>query len=208
MTDAGVPSFVAAAGCHRGRRVPRVGWPPHGRAPTAVRASATGGSDGIDTPDEPVFLGKKGRMAKMVDMSRRELGESDAAQGVQVFLVEFGLIAMGVVDTLMVGHVGEAALAAALRDAGIRAELYQGNPKQFGKQLQYADRRGSAVAVIQGGDERAAGQVQLKDLIAGAEAAKVIESREEWVEQQPAQISVAEADLVAEVRKILARHGN
>jgi len=93
-----------------------------------------------------------------------------------------------------------------LRDAKIRAELYQGNPKQFGKQLQYADRRGAAVAVIQGGDERAAGQVQLKDLIAGAEAAKAIESREEWVEQQPAQVSVAEADLVAEVRTILARH--
>ena len=92
--------------------MPRVGWPPHGRAPTAVRASATGGSDGIDTPDEPVFLGKKGRMAKMVDMSQSS-GESDALQGVQVFLVEFGLIAMGVVDTLMVGHVGEAALAAA-----------------------------------------------------------------------------------------------
>jgi len=93
-----------------------------------------------------------------------------------------------------------------LRDAKIRAELYQGNPKQFGKQLQYADRRGAAVAVIQGGDERAAGQVQLKDLIAGAEAAKAIESREEWVEQQPAQVSVAEADMVAEVRTILARH--
>lgn len=94
----------------------------------------------------------------------------------------------------------------ALRNAGIRAELYQGNPKQFGKQLQYADRRGSAVAVIQGGDERAAGQVQLKDLIAGAEAAKAIESHAEWVEQQPAQVSVAETDLVAEVRTILARH--
>ncbi|MEO1158955.1 MAG: histidine--tRNA ligase [Pseudomonadota bacterium] len=94
----------------------------------------------------------------------------------------------------------------ALRAANIRAELYQGNPKQFGKQLQYADRRGAAVAVIQGGDERAAGQVQLKDLIAGAEAAKAIESREEWVEQKPAQISVAEADLVAEVRNILARY--
>ncbi|WP_108880149.1 histidine--tRNA ligase [Anderseniella sp. Alg231-50] len=94
----------------------------------------------------------------------------------------------------------------ALRAANIRAELYQGNPKQFGKQLQYADRRGAAVAVIQGGDERAAGQVQLKDLIAGAEAAKDIESREEWVEQKPAQVSVAEADLVAEVRSILARY--
>ena len=97
-------------------------------------------------------------------------------------------------------------LVQALRDADIRAELYQGNPKQFGKQLQYADRRGAAVAVIQGGDERAAGQVQLKDLIAGAEAAKTIDSHEEWVEQQPAQVSVAEADLVAEVRTILARY--
>ncbi|MGI9512223.1 MAG: ATP phosphoribosyltransferase regulatory subunit, partial [Anderseniella sp.] len=96
----------------------------------------------------------------------------------------------------------------ALRQAGIRAELYQGNPKQFGKQLQYADRRGSAVAVIQGSLERAEGQVLLKDLIAGAEASKTIESREEWVEQKPAQVSVAEADLVAEVRNILARYGD
>ena len=49
-------------------------------------------------------------MAKMVDMSQ---SEDEGLQGVQVFLVEFGLIAMGVVDTLMVGHVGESALAAA-----------------------------------------------------------------------------------------------
>ena len=93
-----------------------------------------------------------------------------------------------------------------LRSAGIRAELFQGNPKQFGKQLQYADRRGSAVAVIQGGDERAAGQVQLKDLIAGREAAKDIADRTAWVEQRPAQVSVPEADLVAGVRKILAQY--
>ncbi len=93
-----------------------------------------------------------------------------------------------------------------LRSAGIRAELYQGNPKQFGKQLQYADRRGCAVAVIQGGDERAAGQVQLKDLIAGREAAKDIADRADWVEQRPAQVSVPEADLVAEVEKILAQY--
>lgn len=37
----------------------------------------------------------------------------DRGQSVQVFLVELGLIGMGVVDTVMVGHVGEAALAAA-----------------------------------------------------------------------------------------------
>lgn len=93
-----------------------------------------------------------------------------------------------------------------LRGAGIRAELFQGNPKQFGKQLQYADRRGSAVAVIQGGDERANDQVTLKDLIAGREAAKDIADRADWVEQRPAQVTVAEADLVAEVQKILAQY--
>jgi histidyl-tRNA synthetase len=93
-----------------------------------------------------------------------------------------------------------------LRGAGIRAELFQGNPKQFGKQLQYADRRGSAVAVIQGGDERANDHVTLKDLIAGREAAKDIADRADWVEQRPAQVTVAEADLVAEVRKILAQY--
>jgi histidyl-tRNA synthetase len=93
-----------------------------------------------------------------------------------------------------------------LRSAGIRAELFQGNPKQFGKQLQYADRRGSAVAVIQGGDERANDQVTLKDLIAGREAAKDIADRADWVEQRPAQVTVPEADLVAEVKKILAQY--
>ena len=58
-----------------------------------------------------------------------------------------------------------------LRDAGIRAELYLGNPKNFGNQLKYADRRNSPCAVIQGGDEKAKGEIQIKDLIEGAKAA-------------------------------------
>jgi histidyl-tRNA synthetase len=93
-----------------------------------------------------------------------------------------------------------------LREASIRAELFQGNPKQFGKQLHYADRRGSAIAVIQGADERARGEVQLKDLIAGAEAAKDIESRADWVAERPAQVSVPEGELVARVRAILDQY--
>ena len=47
------------------------------------------------------------------------------------------------------------AMAADLRAAGIRAEVYLGNPKNFGNQLKYADRRASPVAVIQGSDEAA-----------------------------------------------------
>ncbi len=94
-----------------------------------------------------------------------------------------------------------------LRGAGIRAELYLGNPKKFGKQLEYADKRGSPCVVIQGSDERDAGQVTLKDLIEGAKAAADIKDHEEWKEARPAQVTVAADDLVKEVRKILARHG-
>ncbi len=99
-------------------------------------------------------------------------------------------------------------LVQALRSNGIRAELYLGNPKKFGKQLEYADKRGSPCVVIQGSEERSADppQVTLKDLIEGAKAAAAIKDNKEWKETRPAQVSVKESDLVSEVRKILARH--
>ena len=96
-------------------------------------------------------------------------------------------------------------LVQALRNGGIRAELYLGNPKKFGKQLEYADKRNSPCVVIQGSDERAKGEVTLKDLVEGAKAAAAIKDNAAWKEQRPAQVSVKEADLVAEVRKIIAR---
>jgi histidyl-tRNA synthetase len=95
------------------------------------------------------------------------------------------------------------AMVGELRQAGIRAEVYLGNPKNFGNQLKYADKRQSPVAVIQGGNEAAAGTVILKDLILGA---KIAESAtlEEW-KDRPAQVEVPRADLVAAVRKMLGR---
>ncbi|MEM8591971.1 MAG: histidine--tRNA ligase [Pseudomonadota bacterium] len=93
------------------------------------------------------------------------------------------------------------AMVAELRNAGVRAEVYLGNPKNFGNQMKYADRRGSPIAVIQGSDEAGRGVVQLKDLIAGAEMAKEA-SLEEW-KARPSQIEVARGDLVSEVRKML-----
>ena len=93
------------------------------------------------------------------------------------------------------------ALTATLRDAGIRAETYLGNPKNFGNQLKYADRRNSPAAVIQGSDEAARGVVQVKDLALGkrlAEGASV----EEW-KSHKAQTEVAVADLVAHLRALL-----
>src|SRR5690606_26855575 len=89
-----------------------------------------------------------------------------------------------------------------LRKAGIRAEMYLGGAGMKA-QLKYADRRGCPVAVIQGGDERARGEVQLKDLIEGARQAAAIADHAEYKEARPGQVTVSEADLVAEVRKIL-----
>ncbi|RWX77115.1 histidine--tRNA ligase [Neorhizobium lilium] len=91
-----------------------------------------------------------------------------------------------------------------LRNAGIRAEMYQGNWKKFGNQLKYADRRGCPIAIIQGGDERAQGVVQLKDLIEGKRLSGEIEDNASWREARVAQDTVPEADLVAKVKEILA----
>ena len=93
-----------------------------------------------------------------------------------------------------------------LRDAGLRAEVYLGNPNKFGKQLEYADTRQSPVAVIEGGDEKARGVVQLKDLALGKRLAAEMETHDEW-KSQPAQIEVPRDALVAEVRKMIARAG-
>jgi histidyl-tRNA synthetase len=92
-------------------------------------------------------------------------------------------------------------MVAELRNAGIRAEVYLGNPRNFGNQMKYADRRGSPIAVIEGGDEKEKGVVQLKDLILGARIAENA-TLEEW-KDRPSQIEVARADLVTEVRKML-----
>ncbi|SDY37043.1 histidine--tRNA ligase [Citreimonas salinaria] len=93
------------------------------------------------------------------------------------------------------------AMVSELRAAGIRAEVYLGNPKNFGNQLKYADRRGSPVAVIAGEDEQARGVVQIKDLVLGARIAENA-SLEEWKER-PSQYEVPRGELVARVRAIL-----
>ncbi len=98
-------------------------------------------------------------------------------------------------------------MVASLRDAGIRAELYLGNPKNFGEQMKYADKRGSPCVVIQGGDEKAKGEVQIKDLILGAEIAGLSKDRDDYLKKQAeAQFAVKESELVDAVRKVLARH--
>jgi histidyl-tRNA synthetase len=117
---------------------------------------------------------------------------------------EFGPVVVTVFDRERLADYQ--AMVAALRNASIRAELYLGNPKNMGNQLKYADRRNSPCVIIQGSDEKARGEVQIKDLVEGAKAAAAIASNQEWRESRPAQFSCREDELVAKVREVLARH--
>ncbi len=91
-----------------------------------------------------------------------------------------------------------------LRAAGIRAEMSLG-AANMGKQMKYADKRGAPLVVIQGDDEKAKGEVTIKDLRLGSEMAATIASREEYASARLAQVSVPEAELVAQVKKMLAQ---
>jgi len=99
-------------------------------------------------------------------------------------------------------------LVARLRAAGIAAELYLG-AGGMNAQLKYADRRTSRVAVIQGGNERAAPggpQVTIRDLKLGAELAKSTRDRADYLGlRQRAQFAAQEAELVERVREVLER---
>ncbi|MEL6437374.1 MAG: histidine--tRNA ligase, partial [Pseudomonadota bacterium] len=58
--------------------------------------------------------------------------------------------------------------------------------------------------IIQGSDEREKGVVQIKDMIEGRAQAAAIQSNEEYREARPGQFEIAEVDLVADVKKLLA----
>ncbi len=90
----------------------------------------------------------------------------------------------------------------------IPVELFQGNPKDFPKQLRYADRRGSPIAIIQGGNEKDAGKLIVKDLIEGKRIAETITDNAEWREAKAGEHLVDEADLVITVKRVLAEQAS
>jgi histidyl-tRNA synthetase len=122
-----------------------------------------------------------------------KLGQSEVLEPVLITVMDGDIDAMGRYQRM----------TQELRAAGIRAEMYQGNWKKFGNQLKYADRRGCPIAVIQGGDERAGGVVQIKDLIEGKRLSGEIEDNIAWREARVAQETVPVAELVVKVREIL-----
>jgi histidyl-tRNA synthetase len=91
-----------------------------------------------------------------------------------------------------------------LRNAGIRAEMFLGATKNFGKQLAYADRRNAPAVIIEGSDERARGVVQIKDLAVGKAAAATIADNAEWKAERPGQFECDNGDLVARVAALPA----
>ena len=92
-----------------------------------------------------------------------------------------------------------------LRAAGIRSEVFLGNARNIGRQMKYADMRGSPLAVIQGSVERERGIVQIKDLALG-KALSETATHEEW-KTRPSQREVPRSELVSEVARILRRMG-
>jgi histidyl-tRNA synthetase len=180
----------------------------------------------LETKDEkgrPVRFGSVGGGGRYDGLVSRFRGQPVPATGfsIGVSRLQAALTLIGKLDTkaapgpvlVTVFRDGQIAdyqkLVATLRNAGIRAELYLGSTNHnLGQQLKYADRRGSPCAVIQGGNEKAAGQVLVRDLIAGAELAKLEQSdREAYLQKQAeAQRQVNESEMVEAVRKVLTRH--
>src|SRR5579859_2573585 len=177
----------------------------------------------LETKDEkgrPVRFGSVGGGGRYDGLVSRFRGEPVPATGfsIGVSRLQAALTMLGQLDTrpetgpvVVTVFGGDIAdyqkMVAALRAANIRAELYLGNPKHsLGQQMKYADRRNSPCAIVQGSDEKARGKVQIKDLILGAGLTE-IKDREDYLKRQTeAQYEVDEANLVAEVQKVLARH--
>lgn len=92
-----------------------------------------------------------------------------------------------------------------LREAGIKAEIFLGQTRNFTKQVKYGDKIGVPVAVILGSDEYKNGQITVKNLIAGREQAKEVSDREEWLKAENIQVTIDRADLISYVKKLLGQ---
>jgi histidyl-tRNA synthetase len=123
--------------------------------------------------------------------------------GQQVSAPEGGPVVVLVMDRERIADYQR--LASRLREAGIRAEIYLG-AAGMKAQMRYADRRAAPCVIIQGSDEKAKGEVQIKDLIQGAKEAAAIASNQEWRATRPAQFAVREPELVEAVRRVLDGH--
>ncbi|MBV9555702.1 MAG: histidine--tRNA ligase [Pseudolabrys sp.] len=178
----------------------------------------------IETKDEkgrPVRFGSVGGGGRYDGLVSRFMGQPVPATGfsIGVSRLQAALTLIGKLDSqppagpVLVTVLDAANIAgyqkmvAALRNAGIRAELYLGSKNHgIGQQLKYADRRRSPCAVIQGGDEKAKGEVLIRDLIAGGAPSDTADREAHLKKQAEAQTAVPELKLVETVRDVLKKH--
>jgi histidyl-tRNA synthetase len=175
----------------------------------------------METKDEdgrPVRFGSVGGGGRYDDLVARFTGQKVPATGFSIGVSrlyaalklvgkaeESAVLAPVVVTVMDKDRQGDYwRMVQALRAADIRAEMYVGTAG-FKAQMKYADKRGAPLVIIQGGDEKARGEVQIKDLRLGSELAAGITSRAEYASQRLAQFSVPEAQLVEAVKKALGR---
>jgi histidyl-tRNA synthetase len=168
----------------------------------------------------PIRFGSVGGGGRYDDLVERFLGKKVPATGVSIGVSRLaaalemkGLLSstsdVGPVVVLVLDRdrlSDYQAMVSEMRAAGIRAELYLGEAGMRA-QLRYADKRAAPVVVIEGGDERAKGEVTLKDMALGTELSSEIKTRNEWAKGAASQIVVKRADLTRHVREILERNG-
>jgi histidyl-tRNA synthetase len=165
---------------------------------------------------ETVVMGSVGGGGRYDDLVARFTGQTVPASGVSIGVSRLmsalrlrGVAAVEAEPLIVVlvldrAEVAESfRLARELREKGFRAEAYAGEAGMKA-QLKYADKRGAAIAIIEGSDERARGEVTIKDLALGAELAKSTESRAAWVGERPAQQSVPRSNLAPALLDMLA----
>lgn len=178
----------------------------------------------LETKDEkgrPVRFGSVGGGGRYDGLVSRFMGQPVPATGfsIGVSRLQAALTMLGKLDTKQVaGPVvvtvfgpesvpSAQQLVSILRTENIRAEMYLGSAKHgIGQQLKYADKRNAPVAVIQGSDERARGEVLIRDLIAGSAPSDAADRDAHLKKQAEAQTAVKMDQFVAAVRAVLARH--
>jgi histidyl-tRNA synthetase len=174
-------------------------------------------ADTIDEKGNKVRFGSIASGGRYDDLVMRFRGERAPATGFSlgVSRLQAALAMTGLENRALNGPVvilaldgdamaGYMAMAAQLRDAGVKAEIYLGHAGMKA-QMKYADRRGAPCVVLEGSNEREAGNVTIKDLKLGAELAASVTDNETWRKGSSAQIVVPRDKLVPAILDILAR---
>jgi histidyl-tRNA synthetase len=139
----------------------------------------TGAIMEVAVPDLAGSLGGGGRYDNLIGMFLgRDVPACGFSLGLERILVVMSeramfpaAVARGPVDIVVTAWPDApldraVSLASALRDAGLRVEIYP-EPDKLGKQFKYASSRSVPFVAVEGDDERAVGSVAIKDLRSG-----------------------------------------